>query len=467
MGCKQDRSMVARIVCAGLLALMTTGDASAQPTHRTSFDKRLDQMLVDLESPQAAVRAAAAHKLSALPDWRLTLPRTIHLLEVAAREFPDVAFKYDGDLNAEAVSMDGSSLLIRLVARRGREEHIPVIEKYFARYGADARHEALQLLAGLQSRDAAKATMRLIRAGARDDGAETTLLWGWSDVPDCADIFFPELFELARSNASEQCILDLLSTLALYPETSFEVLDRCGPRIVQLYQRHKRRLLPAQHGTSRAAFYSPAYAPHRKLACSLLDLMADCPTEQGRNELQQAVRFRDPLLKLHAAMTLVRLGEGLPQNTIGELAADPETRIELFGKLTMRDSLRLFPSRYASQAALAESDLVSWLINNSSQARPPARIELVKVVTIDPQTDVGLLDYYVFQFCMGEPGPGERPAWKAGVAGPYPRAEQPTSAAQATPHSDFESIEAKLPEEHIGDLRQILEEFRWYLDEDD
>jgi hypothetical protein len=464
-------SAIAWFAFAAILGLLAAPCARVQSAERTSFDERFDRLIADLESPQGSVRFDAARRLKEIPDWRLTLPRTTRLLQAAARKLPQIAAGDEnpfGRENPEDIEMvDGGALLVGIVATRGRAEHILIVEQCYDKYSAEARNEALQLLMWLQTRDAAEATMRLIRKHAGNDSESIIHLWGWAEVPDCADVFFPELLDLAKSHENEENILYLLAAFVEFPETSIDVLDRCGPKIVELYRRHEKKLLPSQRAERKWVFYSKAYATHRQRACKLLDLMGNCPTDEGRNELLQAADFRDPLLKLHAAMALSRLGEGIPHNALIEIATDPETRIQLFEQLEHRDVLRLFPARYLSQAALAESDLVRWLINDSGKGCPPARIELVKVVTVDPQADVGLLDYYVFQFCMQTPRPGEEPAWKAGVAGPYPRSEQPTAISHATPHSEFEPIEAKWPEEHIGDLRQVIQEYRWRAGEED
>jgi hypothetical protein len=447
-----------------IAGFLTVPCARAQSTGRTSFDKRFDRWIADLKSDRDDVRTDAAKRLSQVPDWRLTLPRTSRLLRAASEKMPPVVTDGENPFGREHSedidTVDAGAFLIGIVAECGRAEHIPIVEQCYAKYSTDARREALQLLMWLQTRDAAEATIRLIRSHAGDDGEAIIHLWGWAEVPDCADVFFPELFDLAKSDESEENVLDLLTAFVDYPETSIEVLDRCGLRIVELYRRHEKKLLPAQRAATTSVFYSKAYAMHRQPACKLLDLMAYCPTEEGRQELQQAVNFRDPLLKLHAATALWRLGEGTPQNTLNDVAADPETRIELFGLLENRDALPQFPARYLSQAALAESDFVRWLIRDSGKGRPPAKIELAKVVTIDPQSDAGLLDYYVFQFCMRPPKPGEAPVWKAGVAGPYARSDQPTASSHEVPHSEFEPIENKWPEEHIGDLRQRIQDYR-------
>jgi hypothetical protein len=347
------------------------------------------------------------------------------------------------------------------VAQKGRIEHIPIIEECFARYQPEARSQALNLLMWLQNRESAEAFMRLLRKYGTAGGIPELNLWAWADVPECADVFFPELLEFATNPEHEDSILGLLSAVADSPEFSVELIDRCAPRIITLYRRHEKRLLPAQRAGSRFSFYSKEYAAHREPACQLIDLLAVCTSSESREELHQAVGFRDPLLRLHAATALAHLGEGVPGTTWADIAADPETRIQLFELLKARDRIQLFPARYLTQAALAESDFVRWLVNYSDKNRPPAMIELVKVVTVDPDTDAGLLDYYVFQFCMEKPTAGKTPEWKAGVAGPYLRSEQPTTSSDETPHSNFEPIEEKWPEDHVGDLREIIQEYRW------
>jgi hypothetical protein len=437
--------------------------ALAQTAERTSFDDQLDRWIDELADKDPKVRKRAAGRIEKLPDWRLTFPRTVRMLQAATRTFPIIEQSDEeaADDDYEGYVEDVSAFLVYQVSEKARNEHIPVIEECFGRYNPEARSQALSLLMWLQNREAAEAFMRLIRKHAPGGGIPSLHLWGWAEVPDCAEVFFPELLEYASEASHEESIVGLLSSLADAPEFSAELLDRCTPGAIQLYRRHERRLLPAQRAGSRAAFYTKDYAAHRQAACRLLDLLAVCASNEAREELHQAAGFRDPLLRLHAATALSHLGEGVPGTTWEEIAADPETRIQLFELLKARDRIQLFPARYLTQVALAESDLVRWLVEYSEAQRPPALIELVKVVSVDPDTDTGLLDYYVFQFCLDKPQGNTPTEWKAGVAGPYLRREQPTSSSDGTPHSSFEPIDEKWPEEHIGNLREVIQEYRW------
>ena len=172
--------------------------------------------------------------------------------------------------------------------------------------------------------------------------------------------------------------------------------------------------------------------------------------------------MRCPLtrLKRAAALSLLQLGEVVSGQIWEEIAASAETRIGLADDLVARNRMELFPAKYLTQALVAESDLVRWMIEESEQACVPAKIELVKVIAIDPQTEDGLLDFYIFKFCMEAKHQNDAAAWKAGVAGPYLRDEQPTSNAEESPHSEFVAIDDKWPEEHLGDISEIVRDYR-------
>jgi hypothetical protein len=457
------RPLVQFIVVGPLLVTHAASFVHAQSEERTSFDDQFDRWIDELADSKPEVRRRAYDKLRQIPDWRMTLPRSLRMLRAATRTFPPLAI--DGaekpDPFCEPPIGDTSALLVHFVASRPRSEYIGSLIECFGKYSPQARSQAMELLATLEDREAAEATMKLVRQYATKGGIPELHLWGWSESPDCASVFFPDLLAYADEPGYEEEILGLLHSYAQMPESPLDLMERCATHVLERYRLHKAKLLPLLRAGAIERIYTKDYAAHRGPACQLLSLLGQCLTDDAREELHQAVGFRDPLLKLSAAVELLRLGDAVPATIWHDIATSAETRISLFDELAKRDRLQLFPQKHLTQAALAESDLVRWLVNDSEARRPPAKVELVKVVSIDPQTEDGLLDYYVFQFCMEPPTADKPPEWKAGVAGPYPRTEQPTATAHDTPHSAFEPIDDKWPEEHIGDVSEIIQEYRW------
>jgi hypothetical protein len=141
------------------------------------------------------------------------------------------------------------------------------------------------------------------------------------------------------------------------------------------------------------------------------------------------------------------------------VAASPEVRNWLYDKLEDMDRLALFPKQFRTQPAFAESAMVQWLVYPTELGSAPDQIQLAKVVPVDTRGPDGMLDYYVFKFRTFAPHWAAKDGWMAGIAGPFLRKDAPTTVAQGATFSKFESWGAKTPEEHVGDVESLLEEW--------
>jgi hypothetical protein len=432
-----------------ILATAPTSFLHAEET-RTSFDAQFDRWLSQLADDDIVTRRAAFEKLSTLPAWRLTLPRSTRLLKAAERQFPP--------LNQNDI--ETSAQLISIVTSRPRIEHVATINESFAKYDPAARRAAMALLGCLDDRRAAEAVMQLVRDYSKTGGIPALAAGEWVTKPQYAEVFFPELLNYASDATLEEEILGFLLGYCQGADISEDVLTRCTSAITERYRFHKRQIFPLQRATDTSWVWQEDYQSHRKVTCDLLDILGYCAAKEARAELRRGLSYRDPKLRLHAAISLTRAGYAIEPKVFTELAANPEVRLDLFERLEAFDLSELFPEKYHTQAALAEADLVRWLAS-SQLRRPPAEIELAKIISIDPQTEIGILDYYVFRYRVSPPHEKASDGWLAGVAGPFVRVEQPTSRAQGDTGSKFEPFESKSPEEHVGDLPEIAAQ--WHL----
>jgi hypothetical protein len=440
-----------------LLAVLGCLSTPVLSADRTSFDARLDRWLEDLRSERPQSRAAAFRNLCQLPPWRLTPDRSIRMLRCATQELP--AIKQPA-VHWTFQDLSPNECLIRIAATRSRPEQIPVVVECFEKYSPEARAESLQLLTGLQSREAAEATMQLIRKFAAKGGIRSLSLWGWHEETDIADVFFPGLFQFVDRPDFEGDILALLESYVEVPEATDKIGKLCGAELLARYRTHLKQILPAQRKHNDAIFYSADYQLHRRPLHTTLRLFAKFRSTESDEELRQATYLFDPRLKQAAAIALLQRGDTPEAKVWEEIAASAETRVSLVDDLLEANRTELFPAKYLTQALLAESELVRWLVDESEVGAAPANIELVKVVTLDPRTEDGLLDFYIFKFCMEPKNRQDPAAWKAGVSGPYLRDDQPTSSGEDSPHSEFLPIDEKFPESHIGDIQEILRSYR-------
>jgi hypothetical protein len=129
----------------------------------------------------------------------------------------------------------------------------------------------------------------------------------------------------------------------------------------------------------------------------------------------------------------------------------------LFDQLARLGQLELFPAGYRTQDALAESDMVRWLIYPTELNRAPDEIEQVAVLPLN--TADGIADLYVYRFRTFEPHWAADKGWMVGVAGPFLRHEQPTTRGLGATFSQFEGFEDRTIDEHIDALLGALDKW--------
>ena len=202
------------------------------------------------------------------------------------------------------------------------------------------------------------------------------------------------------------------------------------------------------------------YQKHRSRASLLLDLAGYLPPADVARDLTDALAFRDPRLVYFALTSLLENEAALPPAAVAAVAATPELRNHLYEKLKEADQEQMIPPRSRTQAAFAEAEMVRWLVYPTELGRVPDRIELKKVVSVDAGGANGALDYYLFRFRTLPPHWAAKNGWMAGVAGPFLRKDAPTTEAEGDTFSEFERWDSRTPAEHVGDVRELLEDWR-------
>jgi hypothetical protein len=417
-------------------------------------EAELNRILEGLRSNDEKVRQSSRQDLIRLSDKekKVTLEAGLSALRSASQPFP-----YKSPDPKEL-----SEYLVGIAASTPRDEYIPVIEEVFEKYSDKARMWALSILDDLDSRAAATAYLGLIRSHA-DAGRISELVIGSLErKPRHADVFFPELLRYAKNPklASDiyrlclaYCDAGLLSATTLAPFSNQLLGD---------YRSLAARLRAAQQPQGTSWVWDEKYGDDRSKGEIILDLMGHFANDEMDRELRNALGFRDPRLQYFAISSLLRRGKLADTKSINEVAASPEMRNWMYKKLQERGKLSLYPNRYRSQAALAESDMVQWLTFPTELGRAPDEIGLMKVVPVDTGLPGGVYDYYLFRFRTHEPHWAAKKGWLAGVSGPFKRADSPTTAALGETFSTFDPWDDKNPEKHVGDIRELIERWREY-----
>ena len=189
----------------------------------------------------------------------------------------------------------------------------------------------------------------------------------------------------------------------------------------------------------------------------LSDLLGHFDDAKVKAELNEFIQLPDNKLKLFAAISLLKLHQEVDPKVLQGIAADLETREWLYKNLLTIHKEDLFPTQYKTQEAFAESDMVNWLLYPTELGRKPDAIELMKVVTVDSKSEHGMVEFYLFRF-KSDHKDWKNKGWMAGVSGYYPVKDKPSSEAHGYTFSGFESWDAKTPDQHVEEIRTLLDE---------
>ena len=159
--------------------------------------------------------------------------------------------------------------------------------------------------------------------------------------------------------------------------------------------------------------------------------------------------------QIEPVLAALREGRTPSPDQIHALAARAETRSVLHRALRDMKREDLFPSRFATAEALAESDMVVWLSHGNELGAKPDGIEHVKTIERPVGASGSPGRYLVFRFRTAPPHWAATSGWMAGVAGPYFEGDEAFDAPRARVFSKFETFETRSPEEHVEAMAQM------------
>jgi len=355
-----------------------------------------------------------------------------------------------------------SAELVAVACSTPRPEYVPIVVELFDKFSDEAKWRAQIILTELESREAAEALMTIVRTHAPTGRLPSLITSRLVSKPRHSDIFFPEILKYASNPKLSfeihrlclaYCEAKLLSPPKLAPFTD---------QVLKSYRDLADKLRPAQKDQGIGWMWEDAYQESRGDAALLLDLLGHLPSGRVEKPLREALEYRDPRLKYFALVSLLRLGKSVDVKHVDDVALHAEMRNWLYITLKQLGKSSLFPERLRTQKAFAEADMVNWLVYPTELNRVPDEIELMKVVTVDTGLQDGIYDYYLFRFRTKEPHWAAKDGWIAGVSGPYLRKDQPTTESLGHTFSTFTKWDAKTPDEHVGDTRELMKKWREY-----
>lgn len=418
--------------------------ASKRPT--------IQEIITSLESKNLEEQEVAADQLQERGKQGLSIEEGIITLKAATKEYPPR--KYD--------FQDSSADLIRAASAHPKVEYISVITELYPEYNDKSKEEALRLLAATEEREAAIAYMNILRTYARKGDVPTLPIQPLQVKPRYAEVFFPDILDYADIQVFEWDIYLLLLTYFHANLLSSDDLVPYSKQILDSYHKYKIHLMPVQENDGIDWIWEDEYQGWRNIASLMLDVMGYLPTPEVEQELREALTYSDPRLKYFAIMSLLRQSKDVDSSMIRDVARSAEMRTFLYEEFVKLNRASLFPEEFRTQEAFAESDMVNWLIYPTELGRVPDEIELMKVVSIDTGTVDGFIDYYVFRFRTYPPHWAAKDNWMAGVSGPFIRKDAPSTKSYGETFSLFESWDSKTPEEHVGNIQEIMKRWREY-----
>jgi hypothetical protein len=437
VGCQQDRPAPGK-----------GDDGTARPVPRASRVRPLVMRLSSSDEKTVAAARVVLRKWTG--DKAPSTPEAVELLRASGGTFP---------LDKADASSGVAIEIMQVLADTPRPEYRAVIEELFPRLSRPAREAALILLSVIDDPAAAESFVRLLRAHAPET-SDMFELQRLRDHPHHADVFFPGLLDLTKH---DQLADELYLTALIFCDEGLLSREKLAPRTASLlaaYRAERDWLRAKQRPRGLGWMWTDDYQKHRNRASLLLDLAGYLPGAEATRDLTDALAFRDPRLVYFALTSLLQNEADLPPAAIATVAASPELRNHLYEKLKEPDQEQKMPARYRTQAAFAEAEMVRWLVYPTELGRVPDQIELKKVVSIDAGGKDGALDYYLFRFRTLPGHWAAKDGWMAGVAGPFLRKDAPTTEAQGDTFSEFERWDSRTPAEHVGDVRELLDEWR-------
>jgi hypothetical protein len=412
---------------------------------------RLDDVLENLYSPREPERERAARQLARLGRLGLTLEQGLRALKASTLPYPPRRYPKD----------DTSTDLIRAVLQVPYPEYLPQIVQRYRMWNPRAQREALNLLTRIEDARAAEAVVQILGAYARTGNVPRLPLGMNASAPHFPEVFFPALLDYLDLPKLRFAVYEYTLSFAGAQLIDTEMLTPHADRILTSYRQRRDRLMPAQQPTGVGWMWGDGYHRRRWQTGVLLDLLGHVAAPGVEAELRRAVaEYSDPRLKMYAVLSLLRQNFEVDADAVADVAASPECRRWLFDSLQKLERFHLFPAALRTQPALAESDLVHWLLHPAELGRAPDEIELMQVIPFPSGTDDGWLDYYLFRFRTDAPHWSARHDWMAGVSGPFLRKDAPSVQALGDTFSAFTPWRSKPLAEHVADVRELMKTWR-------
>jgi len=379
-----------------------------------------------LRSPDPEDRKSALAALDAISAGKLPSGAATTFLRAATGKFPDVKPAFRA----------AAAELVQVLDHHADEVDPELIARVYSELDSEAMAWAMCVLAA-SGREAAVSTLAMLLQ--RVDELPTV---SWPALilekrPHHAGIL---VGPLAAALASDAFARHAASALLAYAEAG-----DLGDSADAVAARSAAR---AHDAINRAAAGSDEELSEAQAAAGLyLDLLGRTGSQLADPVLREAIASQNAWIAMWGAIGLERSGKSVSAQVISRVASNASCRKALYSSLRDLGKLDRFPVEFANQSALAEADMVNWLLYPTELDSAPDEIELLTTVELPEGDDVS--DLYVFRYRKHPPHWAAEHDWMIGVAGPYRRNDQPTTDGLGATFSRMESEDSKTLAEHI------------------
>jgi hypothetical protein len=386
-----------------------------------------DQIVALLRSPDPEDRKSALAALDAISAGKLPPGAAATFLGAATGKFPDVEPAFRG----------AAAELVKVLEDHADEVDPEQIARVYSELDSEAKAWALRVLTS-SGRETAVTTLATLlqRVDELPTVSWPALIPLEKRLHDAGILVGP----LAAALASDAFARHAASALLAYAEAG-----DLGASADAVAARSTGR---AHDAINRAAAGSDEELSEAQASAGLyLDLLGRTGSKLADPVLREAIASQNPWIAMWGAIGLERSGTSVSFQVISRVASNASCRKHLYSSLRELGKLDRFPVEFANQSALAEADMVNWLLYPTELDSAPDEIELLTTVELPEGDDVS--DLYVFRYRKHPPHSAAEQGWMIGIAGPYLRSEQPTPDGLGATFSRMESEDSKTLAEHI------------------
>jgi|688.fasta_scaffold282338_1 hypothetical protein len=401
--------------------------------------KKLATIIGDLYNQNDSVRYKGLEKLAA---YDLTLNQQILLLNTAKDKFPKAKYEWE--------SIPGK--IIEIATKNPDTKLVEVIRNNFKDYDTIGKNASLRFLSGFNNNASIQAFIDLILKHPSEVSFFSTGIL--EKDYSYKDLIFPDLLNVIDHETLDADILLLL--LNYLNNNQIQAKDYVSyiDKLLALSKKY-RNILEDKQSLNVNTWDDGEYQNARYKSGIIEDLSGHFYGNQVIAELTNYLKINDQKIRMFSVISLIKLGQNIDSAIVNEIAADVESRKWFFENLQSLRKESIFPSRYKTQEAFAESDIINWLLYPTELGRMPDAIELMQVVQVDSESDDGMVEFYLFRFKSNHEDWIDN-GWMAGVSGYFPVKFKPSVDSYGYTFSTFEKWDAKIPDEHVKEIRDLI-----------